>query len=62
MYAGSELAGDEELPGPVDHVPPQVGGCVASDAAKPLNDDGAASPLGRLLLDHWAPQKVTVAE
>ena len=62
MYAGSEATGDESLPGPVVHVPPQTGGVELGAAAKPLNDAGAPPPVSVLRLDHCEPQKVTFDE
>ncbi len=48
MYAGNVATGDESLPGPVVHVPPQTGGVELGAAAKPLNDAGAPPPGERV--------------
>ena len=59
MYVGSVPTGAGELPGPVVQVPLHIGGEVASDAANPLNADGASPPLSGLRLDQFEPQNVT---
>ena len=58
---GTLLGGSELLPGLLFHVPPQIGGFVFVEFAKPLKLAGAAPPLSLFTLDHFAPQKVTLA-
>ena len=59
MYSGTPLGGPELLPGSLVHVPPQFGGWVLVEFAKPLKLEGAEPPLNEFSLAHCAPQKVT---
>ena len=53
------LGGWELFPGLVVHVPPQAGGFILVESAKPLNAAGAGPPLREFCLAHCAPQNVT---
>jgi hypothetical protein len=60
MYAGTLLGGPELFPGSLVHAPPQVGGFVLVESAKPLKLDGAEPPpLKEFDFAHCAPQNVT---
>ena len=59
MYSGTLLGGPELLPGSLVHVPPQLGGWVLVESAKPMKLEGAAPPLNEFSLAHCAPQNVT---
>src|SRR5713226_1093467 len=61
MYVGTVAGGFELAPGGVVQVMPHFGGSAEGAAAKPLKLAGAAPPLSLLTLDHFAPQKVTLA-
>ena len=52
MYAGTLLGGPELLPGSLFHVPPQAGGVVLVEFAKPLKVEGAGPPLSEFELAH----------
>lgn len=59
MKDGSTSGGAPLLPGPVVHVPPQLGGVLLKVFAKPLKLSGAGPPLNELSVDQFAPQNVT---
>lgn len=59
MYDATLLGGPELLPGSLAQLPPQVGGAVLVEFAKPLKLDGAEPPLSEFNFHHCAPQNVT---
>src|SRR5437879_12913093 len=63
IYAGTVCGGGVELPGSVDHVPPQFGGGsprkLSSNPAKPFIASGGPPPLMRLIFAHWLLHHVT---
>lgn len=59
IWDGIVDGGLELLPGSLFHEPPQTGGLVFVELAKPLKLLGAAPPLREFSLDHCAPQNVT---
>src|ERR1700682_2884632 len=59
MKCGMLLGGPELLPGSLAHAPPQVGGLVLVELAKPLKLWGASPPLSEFKLAQCAPQNVT---
>lgn len=59
MYDGTLLGGPELFPGSLVHTPPQVGGFVLVESAKPLKLFDAEPPLREFCFAHCAPQNVT---
>src|SRR5204863_534810 len=59
INCGMLLGGPELLPGLLVHVPPQAGGFVLVEFAKPLKLRGASSLLSEFNRAHCAPQNVT---
>ena len=59
MYSGTLSGGPVLLPESLVQVPPQLGGWVLVEFAKPLKLEDAEPPLNEFGVPHCAPQKVT---